>query len=280
MKFTCPHCQKEYDLDNAHSGQKARCKKCHQIFIIHEIIQIHPSNIAQQDPVKHLTETVKIKTVNSAKRIWNHSPVQFRNAFLATFGVLSALLITLYIYGGIFHSTSGSASSVQSTPERIKDHAIMLDQARSLLESNGVYHDGSLPKLVTFRGRNLYRTVYSPDANYFVPNMALYTDIHGCVVGCMVLYMSDKTNTDLRRCLSDKLIKESSDAAFVRQKSALNAFSVLISDDPTLQKNFTSMNKDDSQSVIYTKGIWTIEIVKSEIIKNDLYSYMVVAQSW
>ncbi len=34
MKFTCPHCHKDYDVPNAKPGQQAKCKACGKYFFI------------------------------------------------------------------------------------------------------------------------------------------------------------------------------------------------------------------------------------------------------
>ena len=145
MKFSCPHCQKKYDIEAAHPGKKVRCKQCQKVF------QIPPSPASR--PVKSVVPFDSLPAPKPDKRannillkLWTGTPSAYRTSFLATLGVLSALLVAFYVFnfGGQFlraSKTDKSQSSVISKPlsenqqRRLIVAALYLSQEMGRLEA-------------------------------------------------------------------------------------------------------------------------------------------------
>jgi len=94
MKAQCPNCQTRFKAPDSYAGKTVKCLKCKNSFTIElpepEKISLPvPLNVLPILPTKHRG--------NFFIKLWNNSPVVFRNAFLATLGVLSALLFAYYV---------------------------------------------------------------------------------------------------------------------------------------------------------------------------------------
>src|SRR4030042_95854 len=116
MKFNCPHCNHEYDHAAAKPGQKAKCKECHQIFRIPKPpIQIEPQPV-NVIPDKITPDKIRQTAKSFFVHAWNRQPAAFRTGFITTLGVLSALMLTWYLYGKVFyHPAVNTMDSIKAT---------------------------------------------------------------------------------------------------------------------------------------------------------------------
>ncbi len=94
MKVQCPHCSKTLSVPDAYKGQKIRCKDCNKSLMANPIKPENTKPFIAPLPVQPHPEPNPQKGMLA--KIWSGSPVAFRTAFLATLGVVSALLFTWY----------------------------------------------------------------------------------------------------------------------------------------------------------------------------------------
>jgi len=103
MKVECPKCKKILSVPDTYKNKRIRCKFCEQILkaIPLTIKIVVPTNIMQKTEAPKKTSEYKPRPSRSnfLTKIWTKSPAPFRNAFLATLGVLSALFMVYYLYG-------------------------------------------------------------------------------------------------------------------------------------------------------------------------------------
>lgn len=86
VKIQCPNCNKQFKAPDEYEGKKVKCAKCNFVFYAQKI----------EDKLNELLKKTiqkKPKGQNLFIKIWNNSPIVFRTAFLATLGVISALVI-------------------------------------------------------------------------------------------------------------------------------------------------------------------------------------------
>lgn len=92
MNTQCPKCKKVFALPKEYKGQQIKCPRCKETFVPQKFKKspiVVPSNLPR-------------KSGNLLGKIWNNSPVAYRTGFLATLGVITALLLSIYIYGRAF----------------------------------------------------------------------------------------------------------------------------------------------------------------------------------
>lgn len=167
MKTLCPQCGNVFDVPNHYFEKPVKCLVCKFQFVA---TQYTPVPITEEVGKVASKAVENVKKNNPIRSAWSRMPTAFKTAFLATFGVLSAIMITYYIYGHSF--------GLKRSPRG-------LDMAyyKNLLEENGLYRNGELPKKDILRGRALTSTCFVPDANKVCPYLELWTDDDGGVVG-------------------------------------------------------------------------------------------------
>lgn len=84
IKFNCTECGEKLESPSSLQGKSLRCPMCKT--------RVKVPVVAPKKPIVR-------KTGNILLRAWRNSPAPFRTAFLATFGVISALVLAFYIYG-------------------------------------------------------------------------------------------------------------------------------------------------------------------------------------
>jgi predicted Zn finger-like uncharacterized protein len=181
MKFQCPHCTTSYDHRKAHTGQKAKCKQCGHLFRIAQTIELTPAAAyPSNQPSQPIIETAGVALVGVVARGWNKAPAAFRTAFLSTLGVLSALMITWFIYGKLPQQNN----PIQNKP------AQTLDSVSSQLATCGLYPDMASPRSGIFRGRILKEYRFLPDANYGNDYLSVWMDESQRIVGISMVWIS------------------------------------------------------------------------------------------
>ncbi len=105
MKTKCPHCNTVQKAPDEATGKKALCRSCRQKFTIAEyappvIVPIAdlPSPADLDDiPITVDAPPPKDRDGNILSRAWLGIPAPFKTSFLATLGVVSALLFAWYV---------------------------------------------------------------------------------------------------------------------------------------------------------------------------------------
>ena len=85
MNVQCPNCQAKFKAPDHYNSKKVKCSKCSHSFIAEPF-----QPIVEKIPASKRKDNIFI-------RLWNGSPVYFRNSFLATLGVISALVFAYYL---------------------------------------------------------------------------------------------------------------------------------------------------------------------------------------
>ena len=165
MKIKCPNCQTVQKAPDDSAGKRARCKSCRDTFIIlGEYIPpvvVPVADLPDPDdiPITVDARPPKDRSGNILSRAWIGIPGPFKTSFLATLGVVSALLFAWYVlpvsrmlhkspdpvsgavltkciedYGRLIAlrlvTISGSATNVPATTVATSDCVIRVIQAR------------------------------------------------------------------------------------------------------------------------------------------------------
>lgn len=109
MKIICPKCDQEFHVTEKTAGKKAKCSNCDKIFRVEK----------PQPPYQKADITA----------VWAKCPPAFKTAFLATLGVISALVISYYFADFAFFKKNNEASNAaESLPiERVSTDNIDRD---------------------------------------------------------------------------------------------------------------------------------------------------------
>ena len=153
INFKCSQCGEKMEAPESLQGSSLKCPMCQS---------------ATKIPLNKPSKQVPRKTGDILIRIWKNSPAPFRTAFLATLGVFAALLVGWLAYGHIFTTTND------------------FEKCKAKLENNNLFFTST--KSGIFRGRSLQQFLFSPDVNYHTPNLSLWCDTDGAVVGISASY--------------------------------------------------------------------------------------------
>lgn len=104
MKTFCPHCLKQSTVPDVYKGKGVRCLNCNETFTVREV-KPQPSIVPFDKLKKAPKESVKASR-SFLQKAWFKSPPAFRSAFLATFGVISALWVAWSVLGIQRHFSS------------------------------------------------------------------------------------------------------------------------------------------------------------------------------
>lgn len=260
MKFSCPHCNKQYDHPNATAGKKAKCRKCKNIFIIP--ITINSVESPSPLPVEKIVPTkitLAQKTLLTAgKRMWNNAPLPFRNAFLGTLGVLSAIMITWMLYG----KATGRTSQI-NTMENITSEMAQL----------GLFPDAYSPNQGIFRGRNLKEYRFLPDANYNQEFLSVWVDDYKTVVGASTKWIGDKDGSTFL------LLKD--DIDYVLRVDQIHKAFNFISGFQINRISKANFTKNKNLYIGFAEcSKWSIQISKFPLNDNKNYLFSITAQNW
>jgi len=176
MKVECPHCKKILSVPDDYKNKRIKCKYCEQVLkaIPLDAKIVVPTNIVHAPETSEKSSEHKLRPasrVNFITKIWIKSPVPFRNAFLATLGVVSALILSIYIYGNILYSK----------PKNI-------DWAEKKLASSQLFRINTDGQIGIFRGRTLTEYKFSPDATQFNPYLSVWADNKNNIVGISTIW--------------------------------------------------------------------------------------------
>lgn len=68
MKTECPHCRHEYDLPETFKGQKVKCIKCGEVFVIKEPVKKNSTATAASSPSKRGCTSAKINKMSHMRK--------------------------------------------------------------------------------------------------------------------------------------------------------------------------------------------------------------------
>ena len=103
MKVQCPNCQKIQNAPDDSVGKRARCKSCRDTFVIineytpPQIVPLGDLPDPDDIPITVDAPPPKDRSDNIFARAWIGIPGPFITSFLATLGVVSALLFAWYV---------------------------------------------------------------------------------------------------------------------------------------------------------------------------------------
>ncbi len=118
MKVKCPHCGAVAQAPGEFTGRRVQCPKCKKV-----LVAIPDMDAGSSSAEKTLPQSKQPESQESPKpkgnfftRSWTKSPVAFRTAFLATFGVIAALWAAWYIFGVARYFTTPKLKEAAYTP--------------------------------------------------------------------------------------------------------------------------------------------------------------------
>jgi hypothetical protein len=274
MITQCDKCKKKQDVPDVYRGRQIKCQYCKEPITAHEYVPL--PQIPKPDPVQVTLEVIKNR--NPIRSAWNRMPTPFKTAFLSTFGVMSALLITFFVYG--------HALGLRGT----KNNLMTIEKAQSILKENRLFRDSGQPEKGILRGRALTAICFVPDANKFFTDLKIWTDEIGYVAGISAHWYGNIMGEPV-----GLYGEESSGRLNWRTSNAfddLTGFNVY-----SIQLGTVQFEQEDEREIgfSYTKfGTITItrfvanwrgnkefyDDCKRSKIDNRVYEYFVTAHSW
>jgi hypothetical protein len=260
IDFNCPICAEKIEVPDSLAGQSLNCPSCNKSAIIPKICS---------------KEKIKKKAANVFIRIWKNSPAPFRIAFLATMGVICAVLISLLAYSHLFAG-------------EVRD----IEKCRLSLEQEGLFYvEGPISSV--FRGRKLDAYFFASDANNFQDCIVVYTDISDIVVG-------------IAACWDGNISGSAADiigdpAAYNRYNKTMSGFLALVKYPLYFPPHDTAWTINKDRNGVFTSidnKTWNIQINRSpsdllgtknhkemsDFLDGDktgrVYRYMATAQTW
>lgn len=101
MRIQCPNCQTVQKAPDDAVGKRARCRSCRDTFVIvNEYVPplvVPVPGLPDSDATAVDAPPPKNRSGNILARVWIGIPFPFKTAFLATLGVVSALLFAWYV---------------------------------------------------------------------------------------------------------------------------------------------------------------------------------------
>lgn len=259
MDFKCPNCNVSYKNKAAKPGQKAKCKVCNSIFRIPLSIELLVESPIQSPLATEQFKKAKQAAMVAARRIWTNAPTPFRNAFLATCGVLSAMMVTWFIYGNIH----GSAKPTDT-----------LETLTAQMTQCGLFPDDASPHPGIFRGRNLQEHRFFPDANFDRDYLSIWVDNSKNIVGLSSIWMADERGMPKQE--NDKEM-----SYYFRITKIHLAFQKISRFDVigVAYAKFVPENEDRFTANIENHN-WNIQASKFKIPKDNRFGFCITAQNW
>jgi hypothetical protein len=259
MDFQCPNCNVRYKNKVAKPGQKAKCKVCKSIFRIPLSIELPAESPILSPPATEQFKKAKQTAMVAVRRIWTNAPGPFRNAFLATCGVLSSLMVTWFIYGNV-HGTSKPADTLETLTAQ--------------MAQCGLFPDGTSPHPGIFRGRNLQEYRFLPDANFDSDYLSIWLNDDHQLVGVSTIWFADA-----RGIPKEENDKEMS--YFFRITKIQTVFERLTNFD-VINISHAKFVPDNENRVIaqIESRHWKIKASKSIMANEKRLIFCVTAQNW
>jgi len=252
INFKCSQCAEKMEAPESLQGSSLKCPMCKTVTKI---------------PINRPSKQITRKTGNLLIRIWDNSPAPFKTAFLATLGVFTAVFVGWLVYGHFFVTTND------------------FEKCKAKLEEQKLFFISSGSGI--FRGRSLQRFQFSPDANYYTPNLSLWCDSEGSVVGISSSYFGT-LNGFPADIVNDNASWERSNKVCEGFESIVN-YNTYFSD-----SNFTANSDGLGEIFSDTYRKWNIQAHRTETyeIGSELHSqftrgedptvylFLVTAQTW
>jgi hypothetical protein len=273
MITQCDKCKKKQDVPDVYRSRQIKCQHCKESIIANECVAL--PEIPKPDPVQATIEIIKKR--NPIRSAWNRMPTPFKTAFLSTFGVMSALLITYYVYGSPLWT---------STPKSV---LMSFEEAKAILAKGGLFGDGDLPERRILRGRALMSSKYVPDANKFFPSLYLWTDENSHIAGISAFWCGDYSGWPAG-------LKVDTFNSYFLNRAVVDSFHDLTGFNILRIPSMDFSKEGKRESAYETVGIWSIvveripslqegspEHISRQKTKNQdvrVYDYSITAQSW
>ena len=252
INFKCSQCGEKLEAPESLQGSSLKCPMC---------------KTATKIPKHKPSKQVARKTGNLLIHIWDNSPAPFKTAFLATLGVFTAVFVGWLVYGHFFVTTND------------------FEKCKAKLEENSLFFTGSSAGIL--RGRSLQKFQFSPDVNYFTPNLSLWCDEDGEVVGISASYFGtvNGSSADI----------QNDDAAWDRNHNVSEGFKSIVNYSTYFSNSDFRANIDGTGDILTdTHKKWNIQVnrAKSFEIGSELhlmftqgkdpavYHFLVTAQAW
>lgn len=156
MKTQCPHCKTIFNVPPEYKDKKVKCRRCDKDF----------------KPVKFEKPPIVIPNLpsrgNFLTNFWTKSPTAFKAGFLTTLGVVSALVLSFYVYRHII-ITPLATRPINTVKKQLSKHRLF---PITLI---------GVPNFL--RGRYLSEYQFFPDATRNNPFLSVWTDRSGVIVG-------------------------------------------------------------------------------------------------
>ncbi len=149
MKTQCPNCKAVQDVPAEYIGKDVTCRRCNELFVAEKF---------KKPPI--VIPPVLPSTGNFITKAWKRTPIAFKTSFLATLGVITALLLTFYLYGNVLVKTS--RSDIQGV--------------KSQLFKEKLFPVNQFGKSGVLRGRILDEYKFVPDASQPYPYLSVWLD--------------------------------------------------------------------------------------------------------
>lgn len=262
--FECSKCGEKLEAPQSLAGQSVECPQCG----LHE-------RVPTPSVVKESVEKSKKATNTFLITIWRNTPRPFKNAFLTTVGVLTAILLSYFVYAKVFASKTSS-----------------IEKYTTILAEYKLFPLGSESGI--FRGRQLLGYAFVPDANFRNPSLSLWYDSNNILVGISGNWFGNVFGAPAGR-LEDDQSYNRSDIVWSGFEKLVKTTLIFAPD------NFVKRSSGDIYGDIYyvkkDQGKWSIIItrIKTEITGSEnhrmfiraagsedysIYDFTATAQAW
>lgn len=182
MDVHCPSCCRLFDAPKEYKGRKVKCPFCKKSTIASPC---EPVPIRIVEPKQEIVPYTAPHRVPKAAgdflvKAWVKSPTAYKTGFLATLGALSALVLSIYVYGHFIFAVKPT----------------LMDSIKSTLSKNELYlvnpiGERGIPigERGKFRGRFMDEYKFSPDVTRSMPKFSVWLDENGALAGiCAIWY--------------------------------------------------------------------------------------------
>lgn len=264
MKTQCPYCKTIFDVPPEYKDKKVKCRRCDKDF----------------KPVKFKKPPIVIPNLpsrgNFLTKLWTKSPTAFKAGFLTTLGVVSALVLSFYVYRHLF----------------LLDRTPTVENVKAGLLKYDLFPIYPVGQAGILRGRPLWEYKFVPDATQSLPFLSVWMDEHNRVVGVSVTWRGESTG-------SPADVKNDKTEQF-RTKAVCKGFESLTEFDLTelSDKNFVKDESITDFDEVYFKkhNQWFIQISREKSIAEgsenykkacralginaQIYRFIATAQNW
>jgi len=169
MDVHCPSCCRLFDAPKEYKGREIKCPFCKKSTIASPC---EPVTIRIIEPKQEIVPFIAPHRVPKAAgdflvKAWVKSPMAYKTGFLATLGALSALVLSIYVYGHFIFAVKPT----------------LMDTIKITLAENELYPVNLAGERDALRGRLLDEYKFSRDATRSFPQFSVWLDENGALAG-------------------------------------------------------------------------------------------------